>query len=137
MYQSLTRFLMFSCDNTWYFDYVRCVPEFVFENLCSYLVLLRRFYPNALEEKGPELLEPVLTALIVYMGSNKLVRNPHLRAKLAECIDCLLPTPAEMEMPEIGSGLNYMNFFYRTKLFNDHPYRHRVSMRRHNSCIIV
>lgn len=106
----------------------RCVPEFVFENLCSYLVLLRRFSPTALEEKGYEFLEPVLTALIVYMGSNKLVRNPHLRARLAECMDSLLPTPAETDIPDMSNGMNHMNYFYRTKLFADHPYRHKVSV---------
>lgn len=100
------------------------MPEFVFENLCSYLVLLKQFSPTALEERGSDFLEPVLTALVLYMGSNKLVRNPHLRAKLAECMDCLLPTAAETESPRMTMGFG--NFFYRTKLFNDHPYRHKV-----------
>lgn len=90
-------------------------------------MLLRRFYPTALEEKGSELLESVLTALIVFMGSNKFVRNPHLRARLAECVDCLLPTAAEVDIPDsLYSAANHMNYFYRTKLFCDHPHRHKV-----------
>lgn len=105
----------------------RCVPEFVFENLCSYLVLVRRFKPTALEEKGTELLNAVLTALVAYMGSNKLVRNPHLRARLAECLECLLPTAVETDMPEMSYGSSSpLNFFYRTKLFNEHPLRRNV-----------
>lgn len=100
----------------------------MFENLCSYLVLLRRLHPIALEEKGSEFLESVLTALIVYMGSNKLVRNPHLRARLAECMDCLLPTAVETDIPDMSGSMNYMNYFYRSKLFRDHPYSHRVSV---------
>lgn len=106
---------------------LKCVPEFVFENLCSYLVLVRRFKPTALEEKGTELLDAVLTALVVYMDSNKLVRNPHLRARLAECLECLLPTAVETDMPEMSYGSSSpLNFFYRTKLFNEHPLRRNI-----------
>ena len=90
-------------------------------------MLLRRFNPAALEEKGTELLEPVLTALVVFMGSNKLVRNPHLRARLAECVDCLLPTAAEVDIPDtLYGGSSHLNFFYRNLLFKQHPYRHKV-----------
>ncbi|CAH0391008.1 unnamed protein product [Bemisia tabaci] len=100
-----------------------CIPEFLLENLWSYLMLVRRWNPRALEEEGLELLEPLLTLILVFMGSNNFVRNPHLRAKLAECLEHLIPNRDE-EAPAINP--NPLGFFYREKLFQEHPFRAEI-----------
>lgn len=86
-------------------------------------MLVRRWNPRALEEEGLELLEPLLTLILVFMGSNNFVRNPHLRAKLAECLEHLIPNRDE-EAPAINP--NPLGFFYREKLFQEHPFRAEI-----------
>ena len=37
-------------------------------------------------------LEPFMVMIILFMGSPQRMRNPHLRAKMAEMLEALLPT---------------------------------------------
>ena len=37
-------------------------------------------------------LEPFMVMSILFMGSPQRMRNPHLRAKMAEMLEALLPT---------------------------------------------
>ena len=56
------------------------------------------------------------------MESPKRLYNPHLRARLAEGLEALLPLtddPAGQSAPSIGS-------FHRQQLFISHPHRHQV-----------
>lgn len=39
---------------------------------------------------GPD-LDHLMTLVLIFMGSRKRVMNPHLRAHLAEMLECLLP----------------------------------------------
>ena len=37
------------------------------------------------------MLEPLLTFILVFMGSPNRIRNPHLRAHMAEGLEALMP----------------------------------------------
>jgi ubiquitin conjugation factor E4 A len=100
-----------------------CVPEFLIENLASFLSFIRRFSPVTLEEQGSALLNPVLTEVLVFMGSPQRMRNPHLRARLAECLESLLPHHSE-EQPAFNP--NPLGSFNRERLFRSHPHRKQV-----------
>lgn len=99
----------------------RCIPEFLLENIWRYLTLVRRFHSRSLEEPGLTLVDELLNAVLIFMTSNSRVRNPHLRARLAECLDCLLP-----HIDEEGSITNSIGSFNREMLFLKHPHRKQV-----------
>ena len=67
-----------------------CIPEFVAENIIDYMLFLRRFRDSMFETIG-EKLEHLMTYIMVFMGSPERMRNPHLRAKMAEALEALLP----------------------------------------------
>ncbi len=67
-----------------------CIPEFLAENLTEYLQFLRRFSEQSFED-GRESLTHVMTFIIVFMGSKQRMNNPHLRAKLAEVLEGIMP----------------------------------------------
>ena len=93
------------------------VPEFVIENVCEQLLLVRRFCPQQFEQNG-EYLPLILDFILTFMGSPKWVKNPHLRARLAESLENLLPLH-QLE------GANSVSFgsFNREQLFLGHPRR--------------
>lgn len=91
------------------------------ENICQYLTLVRRFHSRSLEEPGFSLVSELLNAVLIFMTSNSRVRNPHLRARLAECLDCLLP-----HADEDSSITNSIGTYYRKMLFLKHPHRKQV-----------
>ncbi|XP_050589401.1 ubiquitin conjugation factor E4 A [Bombus affinis] len=103
-------------------DTLRCIPEFVVENTIRFLYLLRRINPNIFEEQGPSFLMPVLTEIIVLMESQQRLYNPHLRARLAEGLEALLPTSDETMSPVTPS----LGSFHREQLFITHPYRQYI-----------
>lgn len=100
-----------------------CVPEFLIENLASFLSFVRRYSSVTLEEHGFALLNPILTQVLVFMGSPRRMRNPHLRARMAECLESLLPHHSE-EQPALNP--NPLGSFYREMLFRSHPHRKQV-----------
>lgn len=56
------------------------------------------------------------------MGSPKRLYNPHLRARLAEGLEALLPTNEDnANLPRASLGS-----LYREMLFLDHPHRQQV-----------
>lgn len=61
------------------------------------------------------------------MTSNSRVRNPHLRARLAECLYCLLPNK-----DEDSSVNNLLGSYYREMLFLNHPHRKQVKQFHYN-----
>lgn len=82
---------------------------------------MRRFHSQSLEEPGFSLVSELLNAVLIFMPSNGRVRNPHLRARLAECLDCLLP-----HADEDTSLTNSVGSYYREMLFLNHPHRKEV-----------
>ncbi|KAL5235405.1 hypothetical protein ACI65C_002815 [Semiaphis heraclei] len=100
---------------------LKCIPEFLLENIWRYLTLVRRFHSRSLEEPGFSLVSELLNAILIFMTSNSRVRNPHLRARLAECLDCLLP-----HKDEDSSVRNSIGSYYRELLFLNHPHRKQI-----------
>ncbi|XP_017885248.1 ubiquitin conjugation factor E4 A [Ceratina calcarata] len=102
-------------------DTLRCIPEFVVENTIRFLYLLR-LNPDIFEEQGPAFLTPVLTEIIVLMESQQRLYNPHLRARMAEGLESLLPTSDETMSPVTSN----LGTFQREQLFINHPYRQYI-----------
>jgi len=97
-----------------------CVPEFIIENLCEHLLLVRRFSPAHFEQVGAH-LGKILTMILCFMDQPSLLRNPHLRARLAESLECLLPTH------EVQGQPNNLGSYQRQALFQDHEYSLRIA----------
>lgn len=88
-----------------------CVPEFFAENLGDFFIFLRRFADEVLESSA-ESLEQVLNFITVFMGNVERMKNPHLRAKLAEVLEAVMP---HMEPAASGSAQPIM--FQRERVF--------------------
>ncbi|XP_014486144.1 PREDICTED: ubiquitin conjugation factor E4 A [Dinoponera quadriceps] len=101
---------------------LRCIPEFVVENTIEFLCFIRRLNPDTFEEEGQSFLNPILTELIVLMESQHRLYNPHLRARLAEGLEALLPTRDETP----GSVSPDLGAYHRRKLFVTHPHRQQI-----------
>ncbi|KAK2589180.1 hypothetical protein KPH14_001996 [Odynerus spinipes] len=100
---------------------LRCIPEFVVENTIGFLCFLRRFNPNTFEEQGPNFLNPILTEIVVLMDEHRLY-NPHLRARLAEGLEALLPTTDDNVNPRLPT----LGTFHREQLFTNHPHAQQI-----------
>eukprot|EP00062_Callorhinchus_milii_P011321 gi/632957144/ref/XP_007894313.1/ PREDICTED: ubiquitin conjugation factor E4 A [Callorhinchus milii] len=66
------------------------VPEFFADNLGDFFIFLRRFADEVLETAGDS-LEHILHFVTVFMGNVERMKNPHLRAKLAEVLEAVMP----------------------------------------------
>jgi len=97
-----------------------CVPEFLVENLCEHLLLVKRFCTSHFEQIGPKLAD-ILDFILTFMAQPNYLKNPHLRARLAECLECLLP---HHEMQGQPNGLGN---FHREALFQDHASRLNIA----------
>ncbi len=64
-------------------------------------------------------LNDILTFILVFMGSPKRMKNPHFRAKLAECLEALLPI---RDVRGYETGSPYFPMLNRESLFSSHPH---------------
>uniref|UniRef100_A0A672QMS2 Ubiquitin conjugation factor E4 A n=1 Tax=Sinocyclocheilus grahami TaxID=75366 RepID=A0A672QMS2_SINGR len=92
------------------------VPEFFAENMGDFFIFLRRFADEVLESSA-ENLEHVLTFITVFMGNVDRMKNPHLRAKLAEVLEAVMP-----HMETLSPGAAQPIMFQRQRVFS--TYRH-------------
>uniref|UniRef100_A0A8C2ZNC1 Ubiquitin conjugation factor E4 A n=1 Tax=Cyclopterus lumpus TaxID=8103 RepID=A0A8C2ZNC1_CYCLU len=92
------------------------VPEFFAENLGDFFVFLRRFADDVLESSA-ESLEQILNFITVFMGNIERMKNPHLRAKLAEVLEAVMP-----HMEPVAAGAAQPIMFQRERVFCS--YRH-------------
>ncbi|XP_028165916.1 ubiquitin conjugation factor E4 A [Ostrinia nubilalis] len=100
-------------------DTLRCIPEFVLENIVVLITMARRTVGAIAEEAEiAGLLEPALTLVLLFMGDSSRTYNPHLRARLAECLEAMLPNHPDDQQP-----LSSLASFYREQLFKEHPHR--------------
>lgn len=93
-------------------DILAMTPEVIAENAIEFWMFLRRFNEQKLEDAG-ESLSHIMTFVIVFMGNKKFMNNPHLRAKLAEVLEGLLP---------ISDAPNRSNvaIYHRERMFKEH-----------------
>lgn len=97
---------------------LRCVPEFVLENIVVLITMARRTVGTSEEADIAGLLQPALTLVLTFMGDSTRTYNPHLRARLAECLEAMLPNHQDDQQP-----LSSLASFYREQLFKEHPHR--------------
>ena len=89
-------------------DVLSCIPEFVLSNVMDFVVFVNRFSPGTLD-RGQ--LDDLLTLIVVFMGSPNRLKNPHMRAAMAEMLDGLMPPDRGQAAPPSS----------RTALFVQHP----------------
>ncbi|XP_019502941.1 PREDICTED: ubiquitin conjugation factor E4 A [Hipposideros armiger] len=91
------------------------VPEFFADNLGDCLIFLRRFADDILETSADS-LEHVLHFITIFTGSIERMKNPHLRAKLAEVLEAVMPHLDQTPNPLVSS------VFHRKRVFCNFPY---------------
>nr|KAF6468530.1 ubiquitination factor E4A [Rousettus aegyptiacus] len=91
------------------------VPEFFADNLGDFLIFLRRFADDILETSADS-LENVLYFITIFTGSIERMKNPHLRAKLAEVLEAVMPHLDQTPNPLVSS------VFHRKRVFCNFPY---------------
>ncbi|MBN3315901.1 UBE4A factor, partial [Atractosteus spatula] len=96
------------------------VPEFFAENMGDFFIFLRRFADEVLETSA-ECLEQVLHFITVFMGSEDRMKNPHLRAKLAEVLEAVMP-----HLEPVAPGPTQSSMFQRQRVFCS--YRHAAQL---------
>ncbi|BFZ02587.1 hypothetical protein BsWGS_05626 [Bradybaena similaris] len=94
-----------------------CIPEFVAENICHIVNHIHRFEDSILESEDNK-LEYLLSFILVFMSSPKRMKNPHLRAELAEMLASLMPIQPNEVHPDKLLGPQYI----REQLFESHPH---------------
>lgn len=93
---------------------LKWIPEFIIENIIDFMLFLRYFEvkPKILTLKSD--LEPFLTMIVLFMGSQNRMRNPHLRAKMAEMLEALLPNV------QVNIQPMYLESLFKKQYFIDH-----------------
>lgn len=88
--------------------FLQYVPEMVLENIVGYLHFSKNFETQA--RQNHEAKQVFITTILLFMGSSKRAKNPHLRANLAEGLESLLPKESN-------------GFTMDSGLFQQHPHR--------------
>ncbi|XP_072318997.1 ubiquitin conjugation factor E4 A [Eucyclogobius newberryi] len=96
------------------------IPEFFADNMGDFFIFLRRFADDILETSA-ENLEEVLNFITVFMGNVERMKNPHLRAKLAEVLEAVMP-----HIEPLAPGAAQPTVFLRERLFCS--YRHATQL---------
>ena len=91
--------------------FLQYVPEMVLENIVGYLQFSKNFETQA--RANQEAKEVFISMILIFMGSSKRAKNPHLRANLAEGLESLLPKESN-------------GFTLDTQLFYQHPHRMEI-----------
>ncbi|VVC89596.1 unnamed protein product [Leptidea sinapis] len=103
-------------------DTLRCIPEFVLENVVVLITIARRTVKLNMDDADVvNLLAPALTLVLTFMGDSSRTYNPHLRARLAECLEAMLPNNEDD-----SSSHNNISSFYREQIFKTHPHRFQL-----------
>lgn len=97
-------------------DILAVIPEFTIDNLTVFTQFVTRYKSETYQSAGDE-LEHLMTLILVFMGSPDRMRNPHLRASLAETLSSLMPPSEDRQ----GSNLGMLSVFYEGKVFQNHP----------------
>lgn len=88
------------------------IPELILENIVVYLTFVRHF-PDLNIETDVGAQDAIFTIILIFMGDVTRVRNPHLRARLAEGMETLLPRKCT----------SMFGCSSRSQVFKQHPYR--------------
>lgn len=88
------------------------IPEFTLENIIGYLTFIRHFNNQTIDTDS-EAQRNIFTLILAFMGDVERARNPHLRARLAEGLESLLP---KENASAFGGNI-------KSLLFAHHPHR--------------
>ncbi|CAF3910425.1 unnamed protein product, partial [Rotaria sordida] len=88
------------------------IPEFIIENITDFLTFLGRFNVQLFESLSS--VDEYVTLVLVFMGDASRLRNPHLRAALAEAFEAILPNKQH------GGGRT-LNSAFAEAIFTYHP----------------
>lgn len=91
--------------------FLKYVPELIVENITGYLQFSKHFETSLRQNHQSK--EVFLTFCLIFMGSSKRTKNPHLRANLAEALESLLPKESN-------------GFSIDSQLFYEHPDRLQI-----------
>ena len=98
-------------------DKLSTIPELCLSNVMDMVVFISRFSPATLDRLDlTERLQDLLSLVIHFMGSPERLKNPHMRAQMAEMLDALMPPDRAQ------SGRQNP----RTNLFLQHPQAKQV-----------
>lgn len=88
------------------------IPEYIVENIVVYLTFIHHFEQQAIDT-DIDTQKSIFTVILCFMGDVSRVRNPHLRARLAEGLSSFLPKKCTSAF-----GCNSKSY-----LFTQHPHR--------------
>ncbi|CAF0830173.1 unnamed protein product [Rotaria sordida] len=89
------------------------IPEFIMENIIDYLKFLGR-YNTQLFQSIESSINEYINLILVFMGDMNRLRNPHLRATLAEVLETILPNEQE-------NSSRTLNNSYTERIFQEYP----------------
>ena len=89
------------------------IPEFVVSNVTDLVNFLNRFCPAMLDNPSGS---DFLTLVVELMASPHKLKNPHMRAAMAEMLDALMPPPPMADSDRAGPAVR----LGRTELFVRH-----------------
>ena len=69
---------------------LRHVPEMVVNNVVEFVLFTHRFNRSAFANMAQS-LDELLTFIVIFMGDKTRMKNPHLKAQLAELLETTLP----------------------------------------------
>jgi len=100
---------------------LRHVPELVVNNIIEFVLFTHRFNRSAFV--GMEkTLDQLLTFVLIFMGDKTRMKNPHLKAQLAEVLETLLPAKEED-----GASNMFLPGPVHDRLFVSHRHRHEIA----------
>lgn len=73
-----------------------CIPEYFLTSIVDFVVFLNRFKESSIDEvlmdgQTNDHLNSFVSLILTFMGRADRTFNPHIRASLAEALECLLP----------------------------------------------
>lgn len=92
--------------------FLKYVPELIVENIVGYLQFSKHFETQIRQKH--EAKDIFLSLCLIFMGSSKRAKNPHLRAMLADGLESLSPKQ------------NQNGFTLNKQLFLQHPHRLQI-----------
>ena len=73
---------------------IQHLPESLVSCLANFAMFLKKFYIDSCHISDKDCGRQFVTFISIFLGSNKLIRNPHLRAELVELLSLLIPQDA-------------------------------------------
>jgi ubiquitin conjugation factor E4 A len=93
---------------------LKSIPEFILENIVGYLQFSRHSDAPSIRVDY-EAQTNLFTMILLFMGSSERVRNPHLRARLADGLESLLPKEGAKVSYQLGTTL-FMNHSWKLQI---------------------